>query len=118
MKDFWKKIGHAAFGVAYTAKSQKSFRILIGYALAAIILGIVLPITAYDWVIITFAITIVFTAEMTNTVAEFLCELIHKKKNVYVKLIKDISAGIVLVSVIWAAFAGAFVFIPVIITLL
>lgn len=118
IKELVTKISHATFGIYYVAKSQKSFRILLAYGLITILLGLILPITGVHWMMISFAIVTVFIAEMTNTVAEFLCDLIHKKKSVYVKLIKDVSAGIVLLAVLWALVIGLVIFIPAIIALL
>jgi len=80
-----------------------------------IVAGVIFNITEAEWVYLTLAILVVLIGEMTNTIAEYLCDLITKKKAIEVKLIKDISAAIVLISSFWSILIGIVIFLPKII---
>lgn len=58
------------------------------------------------------AISIVMLAEMVNTAIEFLCDAVTLEHNLYIKQAKDVSAGAVLISAIFAVLIGLVVFIP------
>lgn len=61
------------------------------------------------------AISLVMTAEMINTSLEFMSDAITLENNESIKWAKDVSAGAVLLSAIFAALIGLMVFLPVII---
>lgn len=118
MKKLLKKIGHALFGLYYVTKSQSSFRLLLAYSAIVVLLGILLPITMTQWFMLSFTVVFVLIAEIINTATEHLCNTIHRKKNIYIRVIKDISAGAVLIALVWSAGIAIAIFAPVIIALL
>ena len=56
-------------------------------------------------------------AEMFNTALEKLCDHLHPEEHAAIGLVKDISAGAVLIIAIAAAINGAIIFSPKIILL-
>lgn len=117
-RKFVDSLKNALFGLAHMVKTQRNFNIQLTFAFLVLILSIVFPLTIAEWFYITLSILVVLIAEMINTVAEYLSDLIKKEKSIYIQLIKDISASVVLLSIIWALFVGSIVFIPYIITLI
>lgn len=114
----YTSIKHAVHGVFIVASTQRNFRVQIAYAILAIVLGFVFAVSLTEWFILSLGIVVVFTAEMANTATEYLCNLIYRKKDIEVQYIKDIAAGIVLVSAIWAMTIGVFIFLPKLLVLL
>lgn len=87
-------------------------RVHVLIALIAIILGIILRISAVEFALIFVAITGVFISEMFNTVIELCVDLASPNYHPLAKIAKDVSAGAVLLSAMLSIVIGLFVFIP------
>ena len=71
---------------------------------------------SFDKVVdLILAIMIVMVVEMINTSIEFLSDAVTLEQNEHIKLAKDVSAGAVLVSAIYAIIIGIVIFLPVLI---
>jgi diacylglycerol kinase len=55
---------------------------------------------------------LVLTAEMINTTIEKLSDIVSPQKNEHIRVIKDISAAVVLLSSFIAMIAGLIIFVP------
>jgi diacylglycerol kinase (ATP) len=86
-------------------------------ALMAIGMAWYLKITTTEWLLIIFAIGLVFVAELFNTIAELISDLIQPDYDKKVKDIKDMAAAAVLVAAIVAAIIGLVIFLPKLILL-
>lgn len=117
LNKFRQSVKHAIHGVLTVAKDQRNFRIQIAYATLVVVLGFLFTVTVLEWFVLSLAIVVVFVAEMANTTTEYLCNLIEDKRDIQVQYIKDIAAGAVLISAIWAFTVGGFVFLPKLIAL-
>jgi diacylglycerol kinase (ATP) len=84
-------------------------------ALAALILGALLKISAGEWVGVLFAIGLVLSAEAFNTCIERTMDRLLPEPDDAVRYIKDLAAGAVLVAAITAAAIGGIIFLPKII---
>jgi diacylglycerol kinase len=73
---------------------------------------VVLEINRYEWLAIVIAIGFVLVAETINTAIENIADYISPSKNEKIKVIKDLSATAVLLSVIVALIVGILVFVP------
>lgn len=60
----------------------------------------------------------VLISELINTLSEEICNLISEEYNEKIKYIKDLAAGMVLVSAIFSAIIGLIIFIPYLIDFL
>jgi len=88
---------YALNGLALIYKSQRNIRIQILVALFTVLLGILLRFNAVDFVILAVLITLVLSAEMINTVIEFILDSLYKRKYSRIaRFAKDMSAGMVL----------------------
>ena len=115
IKDSFK---NAANGLAYAWKTQKNMKFHILFASFAIVLGILLPLSILEWVLLSVSIFGVITAELFNTAIEILIDFVESKKSIYVKLVKDVAASAVLLFVIGAIIVGCIIFIPKILMLI
>jgi diacylglycerol kinase len=111
------KFRYAFSGILHIIKTQSSFRIHLIAALLAIFISIILNITAFEWLIIGSAILFVFIAEIANTIVEEFCDLISLKYNKSIKIIKDMSAGLVMVTAIYSVISGFVIFFRHILTI-
>ncbi len=115
-KSEWAKFiagfGHAFRGLWYALRTQRNARVHVSIAILAILLGIVLRISAVEFAMIFVAITGVFIAEMFNTVFELCIDLASPEYHPLAKIAKDVAAGAVLLSAILSVVIGVFVFGP------
>ena len=104
--------GHAFRGLWYALRTQRNARVHVSVAILAILLGIVLRISAVEFAMVFVAITGVFLAEMFNTVFELCVDLASPDYHPLAKIAKDVAAGAVLLSAILSVVIGLFVFGP------
>lgn len=101
-----------AFQGIKSAFHEQVFRICCAVALLVIILMITLEMTFLEKAIIIFAITLVLSFELINSRIERILNLIQPGFDKKVRIIKDISAGAVLISIFGAVIAGILIFYP------
>lgn len=109
---FVASFGYAFAGLWYVLRTQVNMRVHMVIALLAILMGIVLHISAVEFAIIFVTITTVFVAEMFNTVFELCVDLASPAYHPLAKIAKDVAAGAVLLSAMLAVVIGVFVFGP------
>ncbi len=120
-KSEWTKFiasfGYAFNGLWYTLHTQRNMRVHLTIALLALLVGLLLRISAVEFAIIFLAIISVFTAEMFNTVLELCVDLASPEYSPLAKAAKDVAAGAVLFSAIISVIIGLLIFLPPIIAL-
>jgi len=104
--------GNAFRGLWYALRTQRNARVHVSIAIIAILLGILLHISAVEFAMVFVAITGVFIAEMFNTVFELCIDLASPEYHPLAKIAKDVSAGAVLLSAMLSIVIGLFVFGP------
>lgn len=107
----------AGQGLFYCIKHEKNFQVHCALAIVAACLGIGFKIAAVEWILIMMSISLVLAMEMVNSAIEHLCNIVHPTSHPTVKIIKDVTAGAVLVVAVMAIICGLLVFIPKIILL-
>jgi diacylglycerol kinase len=75
-----------------------------------VLAGFYFSITISEWLIILSISALVLTLEALNSAIEKVCDLYSTETDSRIKLIKDIAAGAVLISAIFAAIIGIIVF--------
>jgi diacylglycerol kinase len=115
-KSEWSKFiagfGHAFSGLWYALRTQRNARVHALIATIAILVGIVLRISAVEFALLFVAISGVFIAEMFNTVFELCVDLASPEYHPLAKIAKDVAAGAVLLSAILSVIIGLFIFVP------
>lgn len=117
-RGFRSSLGHALHGVRHVFVHERNARIHLGFAAVAFLLGLWLGVSNAELAAVFFAVIIVFLAEMFNTAIERTLDLIDMKENPRIKLIKDMSAGAVLVAAAAAVAVGMAIFGPYLMKLL
>lgn len=96
----------------HVLKAEHNMWIHLSVTLVVLLLGIVLKISRFDWLVVILCIGFVLSTEIMNTAIEKLTDKVSPERNEAAGLVKDISACAVLVSVITAVIAGLLVFMP------
>ena len=112
MKKLIKSFGYAFKGVAYATKTQLNFRIHLAATVIAVLMGLLLHISAGEWQWIALSITLVLVTEIFNTMIETLTDLVSPGYNEKAGHIKDMSAGAVVIAAIFAVITGIIIFLP------
>lgn len=105
-------------GISYVTKSEKNFKREMALGIIALILSYILKIDKIEFIIVLTMICLVLTTEIINTAIERAVDLVTKEYHELARIAKDVSAGSVLVTSIFALIIGIIIFIPKIITLL
>ena len=115
---FFESFVHAWNGMIYAFQTQRNARVHVALALVALTLGVALRLSAMEFAVIILAIVAVIAAEMINTVAEAIVDLVTDTYHPLAKIAKDVAAGAVLWSAIGAVAVGIVIFGPHLLSLL
>ncbi len=102
----------AVYGLKMAFKEERNFRIQCCIAAAVLILAVVLGISATEKSIIILTILAVLSFELINSQIEKFLDILHPDHHPRVKIIKDFSAGAVLLSALGSIIIGLLIFLP------
>jgi diacylglycerol kinase (ATP) len=97
-------------GIIYTIKTQRNMRLHFLFAILIILISIFLQLEKIELLLVCAAVTLVLICEMFNTAIEKIIDLITSDFHPLARIIKDVAAGCVLISSIFAVIAGYLVF--------
>ena len=99
-------------GLWYALRTQRNARLHIVIASVAIALGLWVRFTAIEWAILALTIGSVLVSELINTVAETLVDMISPNYHPLAKVVKDVTAGAVLLAAIVSTVVGLMLLAP------
>lgn len=102
---------NAIEGFIYVVRTQRNMRIHFLSAVLVLILGIYLNFSKAEMMLLGISITFVLVAEMINTAIEQVVDMVTEEAHPIARIIKDISAGAVLVTAINVTIVGYLLFI-------
>jgi len=103
---------YAFEGFIVSFKTERNMKIHILIMLLVILMGFLLKINYFEWIICIILFAIVISGELFNTVIETVVDMITPYKNENAKKAKDIAAGAVLVLAVASAIIGFMIFMP------
>lgn len=109
---------YAFNGIKLSLKNERNMKIHFSIMILVIIGGLLFKLNTFEWLECISCFACVIGSEMFNTAIENLVDLKTKEKNEIAKIVKDISAGAVLIFAIRSIIVGFIIFIPKIINLL
>lgn len=118
MKKIVNSFGYAFKGLRYAFVSQLNFRVHTFATIIAVALGLFLHINAAEWLWIALCVAIVLITELLNTAIETLTDLVSPQYNEKAGLVKDVSAGAVVIAAVFAFITGLAIFLPKLLLLL
>ncbi|MFL2060216.1 diacylglycerol kinase family protein [Marinilactibacillus psychrotolerans] len=108
---------YAFEGVKTTFQEERNMRTHVLAGVIALLLGLFLSLSIAEWLWIVLSSFLVFVMEILNTVIENLVDLVTKEYHPLAKKVKDMAAGAVLSTTIFAVVTGSLIFAPKIIQL-
>ena len=94
----------ACNGLKILWREQHNARVHLCAAIAVVVAGLLLKLSAIQWVILLLLIAIVWIAEALNSAVEYLCDRVTTEQDPLIAKAKDVAAaGVLLASVIAAA---------------
>ncbi len=99
-------------GVVYAFLSQRNLKIHLIFAIAAVILGVVLDITLAGWLAVVLCIALVMSLELVNTAIESVVDLVSPEWNLLAKRAKDCAAGAVYIAAFASVVVALIVYVP------
>ncbi len=99
-------------GLWHAWRTQRNTRIHLTIAAGVIALGLWLGLSYTQWAVLALTIGFVLVSEMLNTVAETLIDLVSPGYHPLAKVVKDVTAGAVLLGAIIAVIVGLLILGP------
>ena len=101
----------ATAGIFYLFLYHRNMRLIFLLGIAAFLLGIYFKLKGIELVILCITITLVFMAEIFNTAIEMMMNMLTTKYHTRIKLVKDIAAGVVLLTSLNSLAVGYMLFV-------
>jgi diacylglycerol kinase (ATP) len=108
---FWSSLKVASKGILYLFLYHRNMRLIFMVGIFAFILGLYCDLKGIELIALCVTITLVFMAEIFNTAIELMMDMLSDEYNTRIKLIKDIAAGIVVLTCLNALAVGYVLFI-------
>lgn len=107
-----KSFGYALSGIFELVKSEPNARIHLLATIVAGCAGFFLKISNAEWSVVVIVIALVWAAEAFNTAIEKLTDHQFPDHHETARIVKDVSAGAVLICSITALVCGLIIFLP------
>jgi len=117
-KNFLYNLKIAVFGLKSAFKEEKNFKVQFLIGVIVIFFMIFFGLNPIEDSILLLTIIVVLSLELINSQIEKFLDIIHPEHHPRVKIIKDYSAGAVLLSAIGSVIIGILIFWPYIINLI
>ncbi len=118
MKNRLKAITDAVNGIKQGFRTETHLKIHTVCAVSVIGAALLFDTSMIEWTLLLLAMAMVFITELLNTAIEAICNKIHPDFDTDIGLIKDISAGAVLIAAVIAGIIGLIVFLPKILSII
>ena len=116
-KRFKDSLKSSVAGLIYTVKEERNAKIILVLGLMAFGLAWLLKITLYECAIIMLTVALVFICEVFNTLIENVLNLVRKKQDTRIKVLKDMASAAVLLSALASIGVAVVIFLPKILKL-
>ncbi|WP_432820992.1 diacylglycerol kinase [Trichloromonas sp.] len=95
-------------GILWAAKTQRHMRCHLLAGVLVLLFAHFMRLSALEFILLAFAVTLVIFAELINTAVEVVVDLVSPEYHPLAKRAKDVAAGAVLVASIGAVVMGYF----------
>lgn len=112
MKKVLLSLNYACHGLIYCFKTQRNMSIHAFVGLIVLITGVLLRVPLPGMLLLLTAIMVVLVAEAFNTAIEKTIDLYTKERNHLAQVAKDVAAGAVLMTALFAVIVGLAVLGP------
>lgn len=112
IRRLFKSFLYSFKGIYKSWREEQNLQIQSLAALVAVFLGLYFKISLLEWSLLFFSIFLVFITELINSAVERVSDVLKPRINGYVKEIKDIMAGAVMLASLLALIIGLLIFLP------
>ncbi len=112
IKNRVKSIGYAYRGALLLIKTEASIKVQFSIAVIIVILGFYFNISSTEWMLQLLALGLVISIEAANTAIEKIADFIHPEYHKKIGVIKDVAAGAVFFSALFASAIGFIIYLP------
>jgi len=117
-KYFINSVEFALTGIKTVYKDERNMRSHTVVAICVILLGFIFRLSQQEWLWVLLSIFLVIIMEIINTAFENVVDMVTNKHfHPLGKKIKDMAAGAVLITSVFALLIGAIIFLPKLIQL-
>ena len=110
VKEFIDSFNYAVSGIMAAMKMEKSLRVHYIAAITVILLSTFFNLTRVEFMILLLTVVLVVVLEMINTALEKTVDMITRDYHPLARVIKDVSAGAVLIASLNAVVVGYLIF--------
>jgi diacylglycerol kinase len=110
MKKFLNSVRCASSGLRYAFAAERNIRVHLLVFILVLISSIVLEISKFEFLLILAVSALNFSLELVNTAIERLADKVSPEYDKQIGVVKDVMAGAVLVSSIFAVIIGLIIF--------
>lgn len=107
---FLRSFKYAFRGIVYCINNERNMRIHTVMALYVFVFSFFFQMSRERYAVLFITFAVVMMAEMFNTVAEELSDLVAASYHPVVRIVKDLAAGAVLISAVFAVGVGVCIF--------
>ncbi len=107
---FLESFGYAFKGLAFTFRTERNIKVMLGAAAAVVTLGFVLGLDVTSWAIVLLCCGVVLCAELLNTAIETVVDLVSPEYDAMAGHAKDVAAAAVWILSAFVGVVGLLVF--------
>ena len=115
---FFRRLGYAVRGLRLTFQHEQSFRLQTLAAVLVMLTAFLLPLLRTERLILLIVVMMVLVLELLNSCLERVVDLLRPRLDEYVKEVKDMMAGAVLIASLVALLIAFVVFGPYLVSFL
>jgi diacylglycerol kinase len=108
----WLSLKNAFLGLKYCFVTQRNMVIHAVIGVVVLAFGFSLKVSKYDLLFLMAAVLMVLVAEAFNTALEKTIDLYTRERNHLARIAKDVAAGAVLLTSVFAVIIGLIIFGP------
>jgi len=112
LKKRFQSMTYAINGLKILWREQHNCRVHLFVTALVLVFGLMLSISATQWILLLLLIALVWVAEALNTAVEYLCDKVTMEHDPLIGKAKDVAAAGVLIASIIAAVGGLLLFLP------
>jgi diacylglycerol kinase len=101
-----ESFANALAGIRDAFREERNVRVHIGAVVVVMLTGVLLEIDPLRWALLALACGIVLAAELFNTAMERAVDMITRERSEAARRVKDLAAGAVFVTALFAALCG------------
>lgn len=110
---FWESLGYALSGIRFTFANERNFRFQTLAFILVMLAAWFFQVSVEKWLVLILASLLVICMEITNTIAEWIIDLVvNHQYHPIAKNVKDVAAGGVLIASAFSVVVGLIIFVP------